>query len=81
MEPLELVHTNLMSFMTCSFSRAKHALMFINEFSCHSWVYFLKYKSDSLSTFNTFKDFVEKQSFFSIKKLCTENGESMSTRN
>jgi hypothetical protein len=71
MEPLDLVHIDLMSFMVFSFSRDKYALMFINEFSCHSWVYILKYKSDLLYTFNTFKDFVEQKSFLSINNLYT----------
>jgi hypothetical protein len=36
-------------------------------------VYFLKYKSDVFATFKTFKDFFEKNSSLSIKKLCTDN--------
>jgi hypothetical protein len=78
--PLELVHSDLMSFPTHSFSGAKYALTFIDDFSCHSWVYFLKYKSEVFATFKTFKDFVEKQSSLSIKKLCTYNGGSMSIK-
>jgi hypothetical protein len=72
--PLELVHSDLMSFPTHSFSGAKYALTFIDDFSRRSWVYFLKYKSEVFATFKTFKDFVEKQSSLSIKKLCTDNG-------
>ena len=78
--PLELVHSNLMSFPTRSFSGAKYALTFIDDFSHRSWVYFLKYKSEVLATFKNFKDFVEKQSSLSIKKLRTDNGGSMSIR-
>jgi hypothetical protein len=29
--PIELVHNDLMSFSTCSFSRAKYALAFIDD--------------------------------------------------
>jgi hypothetical protein len=72
--PLELVHSDLMSFPTRSFSGAKYALTFIDDFSRRSWVYFLKYKSEVLATFKNFKAFVEKQSSFSIKKLRTDNG-------
>jgi transposase InsO family protein len=39
----------------------------------HSWVYFIKYKSEVFYTFNTFKDFVEKKASPSIKKLCKDN--------
>jgi hypothetical protein len=45
MKPLELVHSDLMSFLNRSFSRAKYALTkFIGDFSSCSLVYFLKYK-------------------------------------
>jgi hypothetical protein len=72
--PLELVHSDLMSFPTLSFLGAKYALTIIDDFSHHSWMYFLKYKSEVFATFKTFKTFVEKQSSLSIKKLCTNNG-------
>lgn len=72
--PLELVHSDLMIFPTRSFSGAKYALTFIDDFSRRSWVYFLKYKSEVFATFKTFKDFVEKQSSHSIKNLRTDNG-------
>lgn len=63
-----------MSFPTCSFWGDKYVLTFIDDFSRFSWVYFLKYKSDFFATFKTFTAFVEKQSSYSIKKLCTDNG-------
>ena len=72
--PLELVHSDLMSFPTHSFPGAKHVLTFIYDLSRHSWVYFLKYTSEVFSTFKTFKAFVEKQSSYYIKKLCIDNG-------
>jgi hypothetical protein len=56
----ELVHSDLMSFPTCSFSGAKYSLTFIDDLSCHSWVYFLKYKSEVFANFKTFKNFIEK---------------------
>jgi hypothetical protein len=61
-------------FQLTHFSGAKYALTFIDEFSCRSWVYFLKYKSDVLATFKNFKSFVKKQPSLSIKKLRTDNG-------
>jgi transposase InsO family protein len=62
-----------MIFLTHSFSRAKYALIFIDDFSLHSWVYFLKFKSEVFTTFNTFKAFVKNNSSHSIKNLCTYN--------
>ena len=72
--PLELVHSDLMSFPTHYFLGDKYALTLIDDFSRNSWVYFFKYKSKVFATFKTFKAFVEKQASFSIKKLHTDNG-------
>jgi hypothetical protein len=44
------------------------------------WCTFLSTRG-VFSTFKTFKDFVEKQSSLSIKKLSTDNGGSMSIKN
>ena len=71
--PLELVHSDLMSFPTHSFLGAKYALTIIDDFTRRSWVYFRKYKSEVFATFKTFKAFVEKQPSYSIKKLHTDN--------
>jgi hypothetical protein len=79
--PLDLVHSVLMSFSTRSFSGDKYALTFIDDFSHRSWVYFIKYKSEVFYTFNTFKDFVEKQASLSIKKLCKDNGGKYAIKN
>jgi len=71
--PLELVHSDIMIFLNHSFSGAKYALTFIDDFSCQSWVYFLKYKSEFLATFKTFKALIEKKSSLSINNLCIDN--------
>ena len=49
--PLELIHSDLMSFPTPPFFGARYVLTFIDEFSKHTWVYFLKYKSDVFDSF------------------------------
>lgn len=71
---LELIHSDLMSFPTPSFSRAKYVLTFIDDFSRRTWVYFLKYKSDVFDSFRIFKTYVEKRSGCSIQWICTDNG-------
>ena len=72
--PLELIHSDLMSFPTPSFFGARYVLTFIDDFSRNTWVYFLKYKSDVFDSFRVFKTFVEKQSGLSIRRICTDNG-------
>lgn len=71
---LKLVHSDLMIFPYPSFTEARYALTFINDFLRHTWVYFLKYKSDVFAHFKFFKALVENQSFGCIKNLCTNNG-------
>lgn len=71
---LELVHSDLMVFPHPSFTGARYALTFIDDFLRRTWVYFLKYKSDVFAHFKVFKALVENQSSSCIKKLCTDNG-------
>ena len=73
--PLESVHSDLMSFPICYFLGAKYAFTFIDYFSRHLSVYFLKYKGEYFSTFRTFNAFVKKHPSFSIMKIRTDNGE------
>ena len=62
-----------MSFPT-PFSGAIYVRTFIDNFSRHTWVYLLKYKSDVFDSFRVFKTFVEKQSSLSIWKIHIDNG-------
>lgn len=72
--PLDLIHSDLISFPTPSFLGAQYVLTFIDDFSRCTWVYFLKYMSDVLDSFCIFKKFVKKQSSLSIKRIHTNNG-------
>lgn len=72
--PLELIHSDLVSFPTPSFSGARYVLTFIDDFSRRTWVYFLKYKSDVFDSFRIFKTFVEKQSGLYVRCIHIDNG-------
>ena len=72
--PLELIHSDLMSFPTPSFLGARYVLTFIDDFSQHTWVYFLKYKFDVFDSFRIFKIFVKKQCNLSIRHIRIDNG-------
>ena len=50
-EPLELIPSDLMSFPILSFSGAQNVLTFIDDFSRHTWVYFVKYKCNVFDSF------------------------------
>nr|GFD31008.1 retrovirus-related Pol polyprotein from transposon TNT 1-94 [Tanacetum cinerariifolium] len=72
---LELVHADLCGPMkTESLAGSKYFLLFTDDFSRMSWVYFLKQKSESFEYFVKFKALVEKQSGKALKTLRTDRG-------
>jgi gag-polypeptide of LTR copia-type/Integrase core domain/GAG-pre-integrase domain len=72
---LELVHTDLCGPMeTPSFGGSKYFLLFIDDFSRMSWVYFLQNKSETFNCFTKFKAYVEKQTGEKLKKLRSDRG-------
>ena len=71
--PLDLIHSDLMSFPT-PFSGARYVLTVIDDFSRCTWMYFLKYKSDVFDSFRVFMTFVEKQSSLSIQWINIDKG-------
>ena len=74
-ECLELVHADLCGPMrTESLNGSRYFLLFTDDYTRMSWVYFLTLKSEALDMFKKFKAFVEKQSGCFIKKLRTDNG-------
>jgi hypothetical protein len=54
--PLELVHSDLMGhFPNPSINKVRYILTFIDDYSRHTWVYFLKYKSEVSEHLKYFK--------------------------
>ena len=73
--PLKLVHSDLCGPLSSpSFSGCKYLLTFINDFSRHTWVYFLKLKQEVFEKFLAYKVLVEKKSRHQIQRLRTNNG-------
>ena len=73
--PLELVHSDLCGPLpSASFLGFKYFLTFIDDYSRHTWVYFLKLKSEVCNMFLGYKALVEKQSGHQIIKLRSDNG-------
>lgn len=73
--PLELIHSDLMGpTRTPSYSGNSFMLIFIDDFSRYTWVYFLKNKSQVFSIFKEFKELVEGELDSKIKRLRTDNG-------
>ena len=74
-EPLELVHTDLCGpIKPSSFGNNNYFLLFIDDFSRKTWVYFVKEKSEVFGVFKRFKAFVERESGYYIKALRSDRG-------
>ena len=72
---LELIHTNVCGpIKPNSLSKSKYFLIFINDLSRKTWVYFLKEKSKVFENFKKFKALVEKESGLMIKALRSDCG-------
>lgn len=74
-QKLKLVHTDIGGPMrTPSLNESRFYLLFIDDLSRYSWVYFLKQKSEAFSSFVKFRAMVENQASLSIKMLRSDNG-------
>ncbi|KAG6509746.1 hypothetical protein ZIOFF_027751 [Zingiber officinale] len=75
MTPLERIHSDLMGpTKTTSYSEGNYMLLFVDDYSRFTWVYFVKHKSETFSIFLDFKKIVEGELGRKIKTLRTDNG-------
>ncbi|CAA7020014.1 unnamed protein product [Microthlaspi erraticum] len=73
--PLERIHSDLMGpTRTSSYSGFRYMLLFVDDYSRYTWVYFVKEKSEVFSKFQEFKVTVEGELGRKIKTLRTDNG-------
>jgi transposase InsO family protein len=74
-KPLQLVHADVCGpIKPSSLGKNNYFLLFIDDFSRKTWIYFLKQKSEVFGAFKKFKAFVEKQSGQEIKALRSDRG-------
>jgi hypothetical protein len=72
---LELIHTDLVGpFKAASLSGSRYFIVFTDDFSCKSWVYFMKQKEESFQKFREFKAQVENETYYSIITLRSDSG-------
>lgn len=77
--PLELIHSDVVGKITpMSKGGANYVVTFIDDFTRHTSVYFMKKKSQVLEKFNEFKRRSENCLDLKIEKLRTDNGEYLS---
>jgi hypothetical protein len=73
--PLDMIHSDLMGpFPHPSIRKARFVLIFVDDFSCFTWIYFLRKKYEVFQHLKDFKALVETQSRKKIKVLQTDNG-------
>ncbi|KAJ7958815.1 Retrovirus-related Pol polyprotein from transposon TNT 1-94 [Quillaja saponaria] len=74
-EPLQLIHTYVCGpIKLYSFGKNYYFLLFIDDYTRKTWVYFLKKKSEAFEVFKKFKALVEKESGHVIKSLLSNRG-------
>ncbi|KAL0403671.1 UNVERIFIED_CONTAM: Retrovirus-related Pol polyprotein from transposon TNT 1-94 [Sesamum radiatum] len=72
---LELIHTYVCGPMrTPSHEQNRYFILFIDDYSRMTWVYFMREKSEVFKIFKKFKNLVEKQSGQRIKVLRSDRG-------
>ena len=74
-EILELIHTDICGPMqTRSIGGSWYFLIFVDDRSRYTWVYFIRRKSDVFEYFKEFKNMVEKETSNYIKILRSDQG-------
>jgi hypothetical protein len=73
--PLDLIHNDLMGpFPHPYIRKVRFVLIFVDDFSRFTWIYFLRKKSEVFQHLKDFKALVEIESGKKIKVLQTDNG-------
>ncbi|KAE8707740.1 TMV resistance protein N-like [Hibiscus syriacus] len=80
-KPLELIHTDVCGpIKLSSLGNNNYFLLFIDDFSRKTWVYFLKQKSEVFEVFKKFKAAVERESGRKIKAMRSDRGGEFTSR-
>jgi hypothetical protein len=68
--PLDMIHNDLMGpFPHPSIKKSRYMLIFVDDFSCFTWIFFLRKKSEVFQHLKNFRALVETQSEKKIKIL------------
>ncbi|BBG99302.1 zinc ion-binding protein, partial [Prunus dulcis] len=74
-QPLELIHLDICGPMqTITLGGNRYFLTFIDDHTRMCWVFFLQHKSQAFNIFKRFKNMVELQRGYQLKKLRSDRG-------
>ena len=72
---LERIHTDVCGpFLVASTTKHRYYVIFVDNYSCRCWIFFMQKKSETFSKFCEFKALVEKESGKQVKALQSNNG-------
>eukprot|EP00253_Pinus_taeda_P023809 PITA_23809 len=72
---LERIHTDVCGpFSVASTAKHRYYVIFVDDFSCKCWIFFMQKKSETYSKFCEFKALVEKELGKKVKALRSDNG-------
>ena len=73
---LERIHTDVCGpFSIASTTKHMYYVIFVDEFSCKCWIFFMQKKDQTFSKFCEFKALVEKESGKQVKAFRSDNGD------
>lgn len=73
-KPLELIHSDLLTCPTASYSGFYYMLVLVDDYTRFTWVYFMREKSETFGCFKRFKRIVEAEFQSGIWCFRTDNG-------
>ena len=71
---MQLINSNICGNLEPSLGGWKYLLLFVDDFTCMTWVYFLKAKSEAFEKFKEFQNLVERETKEKIGTVRTDNG-------
>ncbi|KAL0545801.1 hypothetical protein IC582_015694 [Cucumis melo] len=73
-KPFDLIHSDIWGLApTITVQGYRYYVLFIDDFSRFTWIYFLKHRSELSRTYIEFANMIHTQFSCSIKTLCTDN--------
>jgi hypothetical protein len=72
--PFQLIHCDLWTSPIASFTGFKYYLVILDDFSHYVWMFPLRHKSDTTTTFSNFLAYVYTQFFLGVQSLQCDNG-------